>query len=169
MVTQRLRTKHVALAPQELQLLLLRLARELGVTRTVRLMQSSLAQVPMVIGWLRPVILVPASAVTGLTTAQLEAILAYELAHVRRHDYFVNLLQNLAETLLFYHPAVWWVSNRIRVEREHCCDDIAVAVCGDKLLYAEIHAGRAEVRGRGAVAVWLLEIERRHYPYFKPF
>jgi beta-lactamase regulating signal transducer with metallopeptidase domain len=137
-VTQCLRTKYVALAPRELQILLLRLSRELGVTRAVRLMRSSLAQVPMVIGWLRPVILVPASAVSGLTSVQLEAILAHELAHIRRHDYLVNLLQNLTEALLFYHPAVWWVSNLIRTEREHCCDDIAVAVCGGgKLGYAE--------------------------------
>ena len=66
----------------------------------------------------------------------MEAILAHELAHIRRHDYAVNVLQTLAETLLFYHPGVWWMSNRIREEREHCCDEIAVGVCGDALGYA---------------------------------
>jgi beta-lactamase regulating signal transducer with metallopeptidase domain len=113
-----------------------RLAREAGIRRPVRVLESSLAQVPMVIGWLRPAILLPAAALTGLTPQQLEAILAHELAHVRRNDYWMNLLQAAAEILLFYHPAVWWVSNRIRVEREHSCDDMGVAVCGDALTYA---------------------------------
>jgi beta-lactamase regulating signal transducer with metallopeptidase domain len=113
-----------------------RMAREAGIRRPVRVLESSLAQVPMVIGWLRPAILLPASALVGLTPQQLEAILAHELAHVRRNDYWVNLLQAVAEILLFYHPAVWWVSNRIRAEREHCCDDMGVAVCGDALTYA---------------------------------
>ena len=75
--------------------------------------------------------LLPASALAGLSPQQLEAILAHELAHIRRHDYLVNLLQTLVETLLFYHPAVWWLSRRIRVERENCCDDLAVSLCGD--------------------------------------
>jgi HEAT repeat protein len=82
------------------------------------------------------VILFPASALTGLAPDQLEAILAHELAHIRRHDYLVNLLQTVVETLLFYHPAVWWVSRQIRAERENCCDDLAVDLCGDALVYA---------------------------------
>ena len=89
------------------------------------------------IGWLKPVVLLPASALAGLTPQQLEAILAHELAHIRRHDYLVNLLQTLVETLLFYHPAVWWLSRRIRVERENCCDDLAVSLCGDPVAYAD--------------------------------
>src|SRR5688572_32524715 len=90
----------------------------------------------MLIGWLRPVILIPASVVSGLTTAQLEAVIAHELAHVRRHDYIANIVQTAAEILLFYHPACWWISRQIRAEREHCCDDIAVGVCGGGVLYA---------------------------------
>ncbi|HEV2844833.1 MAG TPA: M56 family metallopeptidase, partial [Thermoanaerobaculia bacterium] len=101
------------------------LARRLGVGRKVGVMESAAAQVPAVIGWLRPVILVPASALAGLSPRQLEAILAHELAHVRRHDYLINLLQTVVETLLFYHPAVWWVSAQVRRERENCCDDMA--------------------------------------------
>ena len=100
------------------------------------MLESSLVRVPMAIGWLRPVILFPASALAGLTPEQLEAILAHELAHIRRHDYLINLLQTVIETLLFYHPAVWWVSRQIRAERENCCDDMAVAACGDALVYA---------------------------------
>ncbi|HEX4964734.1 MAG TPA: M56 family metallopeptidase [Thermoanaerobaculia bacterium] len=112
------------------------LANRLGISRAVRLLESAAVPVPAVIGWLRPVILVPASTLAGLAPRQLEAVLAHELAHVRRHDYLVNLLQAAVETLLFYHPAVWWVSSQVRRERENCCDDLAVAVCGDRLGYA---------------------------------
>ena len=111
-------------------------------------LESTLVEVPMVIGWLRPVILLPVAATTGLSSEQLEAILAHELAHVARRDYLVNLLQSVVETLLFYHPAVWWVSNQIRVEREHCCDDIAVAVSGNVLVYARALTELEELRGR---------------------
>jgi hypothetical protein len=76
------------------------------------------------------------STLSGLSPWQLDAILAHELAHVRRHDYLVNLLQAAVETLLFYHPAVWWLSNEVRRERESCCDDLAVELCGDRLAYA---------------------------------
>src|SRR6185503_3583474 len=100
------------------------------------------------VGWVKPAVLLPAAALTGLSTVQLESLLAHELAHVRRHDYLVNLLQGLIETLLFYHPAVWWVSRQIRREREHCCDDIAVALCGDVKLYAGALAQLEELRGR---------------------
>jgi beta-lactamase regulating signal transducer with metallopeptidase domain len=113
-----------------------RLRHRLGIERAVALLESSIVPVPAVVGWLRPVILVPASVFAGLTPEQLEAVLAHELAHVRRHDYLVNLVQAMVESLLFYHPAVWWVSRQVRQERECCCDDLAVAVCGDRLDYA---------------------------------
>lgn len=115
---------------------LARLARSLHVTRRIALFESTRVDVPTVIGWLKPVVLLPASALSALSPDQLEAILVHELAHIRRHDYLVNLLQTLVETLLFYHPAVWWVSRRIRIERENCCDDLAVALCGDPIAYA---------------------------------
>ena len=102
---------------------LLRLsARRLGIGRAVALLESAAVTVPAVVGWLRPVVLVPASTLAGLSPRQLEAILAHELAHVRRHDYLVNLFQTAVETLLFFdHPAVWWVSAQMRRERESCC------------------------------------------------
>ena len=78
----------------------------------------------------------PSAALLGLTREQLVSFYAHELAHVRRHDYLVNMLQILVETLLFYHPAVWWVSAQSRQEREHCCDDMAVRTCGDAVCYA---------------------------------
>jgi uncharacterized protein (TIGR03435 family) len=102
----------------------------------VRLLVSAIVQVPIVVGWLRPVVLVPVGALGGLPTEHLEALLLHELAHIRRHDYLVNILQSVAEALLFYHPAVWWVSGHIRAERELCCDDVAVLVSGDALTYA---------------------------------
>lgn len=113
-----------------------RLADRLGIARALRIVDSTMVDTPTVIGWMRPVILLPLSALANLTPSQVEAILAHELAHVRRHDFVVNLAQTIAETLLFYHPGVWWLSRRIRIEREHCCDDIAVQLCGDPYAYA---------------------------------
>ena len=122
------------------------LAARLGLRRSVRLVQSALVEVPATIGWLRPVILLPAGCLTGLSPSQLDAILAHELAHIRRHDYLVNLLQCAVETLLFYHPAVWWASRRIREAREYCCDDLAVAACGNRVAYARALATLEELR-----------------------
>jgi beta-lactamase regulating signal transducer with metallopeptidase domain len=122
-----------------------RLRTRLQVSAPVQLLCSTLARVPMVVGWLRPAILLPAGMLTGLSAEQIEALLLHELAHVRRHDYLVNLAQNIVETLFFYHPAVWWVSGQIRKEREHCCDDLAAAACGT-LGYAQALARLAELR-----------------------
>jgi hypothetical protein len=113
-----------------------RLIERMHVSRSVRLLATDRVDSPSVIGWLRPVILAPVGVLCGLAPEQVEALLAHELAHVRRHDYLVNVLQGIAESLLFYHPAVWWISNQIRAEREHCCDDLAVAASGDVLAYA---------------------------------
>ncbi len=124
-----------------------RLMERMGVGVTVRLLESALVEVPTLIGWLRPTILVPASVLTGLSPEQLEAILAHELAHVRRYDYLANLFQTVIETILFYHPAVWWISRKLREERENCCDDIAVQVMADKLVYASALARLEERRG----------------------
>jgi beta-lactamase regulating signal transducer with metallopeptidase domain len=112
------------------------LARRIGLTRLVDLRVTLAAESPGVVGWLRPVVLVPAATIAGLTPEQLEAVLAHELAHIRRYDYLVNAAQVLVETLLFYHPAVWWTSAQIRRERELCCDDLAVGCCGNALCYA---------------------------------
>ena len=116
---------------------LTQLAYAMRVTRPVRLLESALVRVPLVIGWLRPVILLPLGFATGLSVQQIEAILAHELAHIRRLDYLVNLLQAAAETLLFYHPAVWWISRRIRAQREQCCDDAVLALGADPVDYAQ--------------------------------
>lgn len=117
------------------------LCGQLRLERAVRLLATSRLEVPAVVGWLRPVVLVPVSCFTGLPAAQLEALLAHELAHVRRNDYLANLLAALVEILLFFHPAVRWMAARTRQEREHCCDDLAVDACGDRLTYARALAG----------------------------
>ncbi len=123
------------------------LCHRLRVSTPVRLCESVLVEVPTVVGWLRPVILLPATALIGLSAEQLEALLAHELAHIRRYDYLINLLQTAIETLFFYHPAVWWVSAQVRQEREHCCDDLAVAACGDVLIYARALTALEHLRG----------------------
>jgi beta-lactamase regulating signal transducer with metallopeptidase domain len=144
-LVRRLRRSGLAAPDAALAAALARLSRALQVSAPVRLWRSALVQVPTVVGVLRPVILVPASALVGLSPEQIELILAHELAHVRRLDFLVNLLQTGVETLLFYHPAVWWVSHRMRVEREHCCDDLAVAACGDRVRYARALADLEDV------------------------
>ena len=133
-----------------------RMASRLRLTRVISVVDSRLVDTPTVIGWLRPVVLLPIAALASLTPAQVDAILAHELAHVRRHDFVVNALQTIAETLLFYHPAVWWVSARIRAEREHCCDDVVMEVCGDADGYAsalaELETWRLSPAGQVALA-----------------
>ncbi|HTM24356.1 MAG TPA: M56 family metallopeptidase [Vicinamibacterales bacterium] len=143
---QRLRTHGVSRAEPSWERMLVRLSRRLHIRRTIALLESAHVDVPTVIGWVKPVVLLPASALGGLAPLQLEAILAHELAHIRRHDYLVNLLQTLVETLLFYHPAVWWLSRRIRIERENCCDDLAVSLCGDPVAYANALADLESLR-----------------------
>lgn len=134
-VAARLRSVLVRRAPPEWQEVLSNLAARIGLSRPVQLLVSALVRVPTVVGWLRPIVLVPVGALGGLPARHLEALLLHELAHIRRHDYLVNILQSVAEALLFYHPAVWWVSGNIRAEREQCCDDLAVSVSGDVLMY----------------------------------
>jgi beta-lactamase regulating signal transducer with metallopeptidase domain len=133
------RMKSIATQPVaiEVQRVFHDLSRRLGVVSTVSLMNSALVQVPTVIGWLRPAVLLPVGCLTGLSTIQIEAIFAHELAHIRRHDYLVSVFQSIVEAVLFYHPAVWWVSKQVRREREDSCDDLAVKISGDSLAYAK--------------------------------
>ena len=133
---QYLKNRSVQPAAPTWQQTTARLAHRLELKRPVRLLESTRVAVPLTIGWLRPVILLPVGLLSGLTPQQLEAILLHELAHIRRYDYLVNILQRLMETLFFYHPAVWWISSQIRTQREYCCDDEAVAIGGNALVYA---------------------------------
>lgn len=150
---QRLRTIGVRTVDAGLTEVFASLSSRLGLRQSVQVVESSRVETPLLIGWLRPVVLMPAAVLNGLSAQQLEAILAHELAHVRRHDCLVNLIQVAVETLLFYHPAVWWISRRVRLEREQCCDDVAVGVCGDRCGYVESLAALEEVRLTGSVAM----------------
>lgn len=145
-IAQRLKRRSNRALPQAWQSRLADLAGQLGIRRGIRLCESTLAQVPAVIGWIRPVILIPAGALINLSAQELEAILAHELAHIRRFDYVANLLQSAIEALMFYHPAMWWVARRIRAERENCCDDLAIVACGDRVVYARALTALEELR-----------------------
>jgi beta-lactamase regulating signal transducer with metallopeptidase domain/nucleoid-associated protein YgaU len=150
-----LRVRGVRGAEMELETLFSELRRVLRVPDRVGVLVSERALSPMVVGWVTPVVVVPASVVTMLSPEQMRLVLAHELAHIRRFDHLVNMLQVLVESVMFYHPVVWWMSHQVRVEREHCCDDAAVRVCGDAVSYAraltELEAIR--VRSRAVLAL----------------
>jgi beta-lactamase regulating signal transducer with metallopeptidase domain len=123
-------------APHTLLLRLDVLRRQMNIPRFVDLRLSTRITNPLTAGVLRPWILLPITALTSLSAEQLEVVLSHELAHIRRADYFWNLLQTVVETLFFFHPAVWWISRRVREERELCCDDVALRACSDPTVYA---------------------------------
>ncbi|MCU1323430.1 MAG: antirepressor regulating drug resistance protein [Acidobacteriaceae bacterium] len=136
LLIQRLRSTASRQVPPELAASFARLAHTIGVHGRVALRLSSRIASPLAVGMVRSLILLPASALTTLTSEQLEAVLAHELAHIRRADYLWNILQTMIETLFFFHPAVWWVGSQLRQQRELCCDDMAIASCADPLIYA---------------------------------
>jgi uncharacterized protein (TIGR03435 family) len=136
LVAEQLRRRQVRPAPGPWQQAFDGLRARLRMSQPVRLLVSGLVQAPAVVGLLRPVVLLPVGLLTGLPPEQIEALLLHELAHIRRYDYLVNALQSMVEALLFYHPAVWWVSGHMRSERELCYDDRAVAATGDPVGYA---------------------------------
>ena len=153
MLLMRLRRQHAEPIAGDLLNTCLALQRRLGVSRAVRYVCSKVAESPVVFGSWRPVIVLPLSALAGLSPWQVEAIIAHELAHIKRWDLLVNAFQIATETLLFYHPAVWWVNRVIRNEREHCCDDVAVAACGNAHDYARALAQLEESR---SASVWAM-------------
>ena len=122
-----------------------RVAAVMGIARRVGVIVPPHGGGAATLGWLRPVILLPPAAAIGLTPQQFEALIVHELAHIRRYDYLVNAAQMVVETVFFYHPAIWWASHRVRVERELCCDDEAVRWSGDAHGYA---------RALAAIARW---------------
>lgn len=135
---QRLKTRHLSSIPEQWQAIMNSLQASLGISQKIKIAASALVKVPMVVGWFKPVVLMPLAAINNLTTEQVEAILAHELAHIARYDYLVNILQAIVEAIFYFNPAVWWISARIRTERENCCDDLAVVTCGgNSLAYAK--------------------------------
>ena len=133
--TYRLKYQKVFNVTADWEQRLLRLAEVLGIDRHVMILESGLAKVPLVIGHLKPVILMPVGLLTALTPGEVEAIFMHELAHIRRRDFLVNLLQSLMEIVFFFNPAVLWVSQLIRTERENCCDDLALHQTNNKTNY----------------------------------
>ena len=131
----RLRRRGLAVEDDMIQSVFDTLVERLGIKRSVRLLTTVHVDQPMVIGWLKPVVLLPVSILTNLSPAHVEAILAHELVHVRRHDYIVLVLQSVMEIVFFYHPVVWWVSREMRIKREYACDDLVTKVLGNDLDY----------------------------------
>jgi beta-lactamase regulating signal transducer with metallopeptidase domain len=131
-VLHRLRSEPVAASNVAL---LARLRTRTVFTRDARLVETRRIAVPGLVGWRRPVIVLPAALGASVSDAELEAIIAHELAHVQRHDVFTNIVQTLVEDVWFFNPAVWWLSHRIRVDREYCCDQLAATLFDDPLTY----------------------------------
>lgn len=134
---QSLKVQQVNPIGADIQALMDNLLEKMQMPATIKLLESARATVPMTIGWIKPVVLLPVGIASGLTIKQLEAILAHELAHIKRYDYLVNIFQNFIEIVFFFHPATWFISGKVRDERENCCDDFAVEICGDSLVLAK--------------------------------
>jgi beta-lactamase regulating signal transducer with metallopeptidase domain len=146
-VLWQLRRQGILNPPEELLKVFRKLCLKLGADpNRVSLKISTMIQVPLAMGWLKPVVLLPAILLSGLTAKELELLLAHELAHIRRHDYLVNILQTVVETVFFYHPAAWWVSRRMRQERENACDDLIVTEPEEVLAYAKVLARLETIR-----------------------
>lgn len=153
LLLERERRRQSAIVSDRILEVCFTLQDRLGIRRAIEYCECKWLQAPSVVGWFRPIVFLPVSAITGLTDDQLQAVIAHELAHIRRYDSFVNVFQVCVETLLFYHPAVWWLNRRIRAEREHCCDETAVAVCGNAVEYARALTLMEEWRDAPAFAM----------------
>jgi bla regulator protein BlaR1 len=134
---QQLRSYKTRDVAEELKHKIEMFGNQIGIRQTVRLVQSELIKVPVVVGWLKPVILLPMGIILQLRADQLESILWHELAHIRRRDYLVNILQGLVEIVFFFNPGLHWLSSLIRAEREACCDDIVLSYTNSKVNYLE--------------------------------
>ncbi len=153
LLLERERRKQSTTASDRVLAMCQTLQRRLGLERAIRYCECTWLQAPAVIGWFRPILLLPVTALTGLSEEQLQLVVVHELAHIQRLDPFVNVFQISVETLLFYHPAVWWLNKRIRAEREHCCDDVAVSLCGNPVEYARALTLMEEWRTAPALAM----------------
>ena len=131
----RLRNTNLKAVPGEWKSLLNGLSGRMGIRKAVNLAESALVKVPVTAGYLKPVILLPLGTIAGVPPQMIEAILLHELAHIRRKDYLINIIQSVIEIIFFYHPVTWWLSEHIREEREHICDDIALSVSNDRINY----------------------------------
>ena len=134
---QRLKSHQTAKLADKWLELARRCQDKLQINKQVSYLGSKIARTPMAFGWLKPVVIIPVALLTRLSKQQVEAILVHELAHIKRHDFTVNVLQSLVDIVYFFHPAVWWLSGVVRQERENCCDDYAISIAGSTHHYAE--------------------------------
>jgi beta-lactamase regulating signal transducer with metallopeptidase domain/type II secretory pathway component GspD/PulD (secretin) len=148
---RRLRGTCQPMADSALLEMLGRNARRMGMRAVPAVAYCQRICVPVVVGVLRPMILLPASVASGLTPSQLEAVLLHELAHVCRFDLAVNVFQRLVEALLFFHPAVWWLSRRVSIERENACDDVVLHLDHERVRYADALLRVAELCASGRI------------------
>lgn len=147
--TRRIKTNKVSAVGEEWREKFAYLCEKMGVRQKVGFIRSEIVETPLVIGWLKPFVIVPSSVLTGLSPRELETIIAHELAHIRRHDYLINILQSFVEIILFFHPLTWWISSQIRRERENACDDEVLEIFnGEPLLYANALANLETFRFR---------------------
>ncbi len=142
---RKIRHSGLLILPEDLLNRFKNLARIMNIRRIPLFYESSLINVPSVLGYFKPMILLPVSALTHIPVEQLEAIVAHELAHIKRHDWLVNIFQSVIEALYFYHPAVWYIQSTIRKERENCCDDIALKYSDGQLVYVKALASINEI------------------------
>lgn len=142
---QYLKNNHLNTIPLAYKEKMWDLMEKIPLERAVNLAESTLVKVPMVIGFFKPIILLPFGTLNQLHPDEIEAILAHELAHIARNDYLINVLQSVIEVLFYFNPAVWWLSANIRTERENCCDDRAIELCGNSLTYAKALVSLQEV------------------------
>ncbi|MCH2133525.1 MAG: M48 family metalloprotease [Phycisphaerales bacterium] len=147
LASHRLRNGLVSPVTPQIKQVFESLKIDMGIAQGVTLLKSGMIHVPMVIGWFRPVILIPATALTSLTPEQLRIILVHELAHIRRHDHLVNMIQGMIEVILFFHPVTWWLSRQVRIEREHCCDDASIRVASNPKSLVEALLKLESLRG----------------------
>jgi beta-lactamase regulating signal transducer with metallopeptidase domain len=161
---RRLRTQQIAPLPAPWPAKTAALRQRMGSARAVGLFESALVRTPLTIGWLKPVILLPLGLVNRLSPAEVEAVLAHELAHIARRDWIFNLLQAFIESLFYYHPAVWWMSKVVRRERENCCDDTALAATGNPLAFARALVQVQELATPAAPALALAWSGKRRRP-----
>ncbi|MCX6233718.1 MAG: hypothetical protein NT175_03195 [Bacteroidetes bacterium] len=174
----RLKSAKTRPTGEEILLRFIELKRKIGLFRKIDLLESAMVKVPMVVGCLKPVILLPAGVISGLPMQQIETILIHEMIHIYRKDYLVNIFQSVMEVLFFFNPVIWWISRQIRIERENICDDMTVAYCQDSLTYARALASLQEIEQEIPMLVTALtgrkeQLLNRIYriigkPYFKP-
>ena len=155
----RLRMRHNQPVVPEWQAKLQALAAKIGHSKPVGLLESSMVKAPMALGFFKPIILLPIGMINQLSVVEVEAILAHELAHIARRDWLFNLVQALVETIFYFHPAVWWVATTIRAERENCCDDVAVRLTGDRLVYAKTLVHLQDIARSGTSPALALSLE----------